>query len=94
MTHAPARGTRAWNNLCTIWQEAINTNHGWTCRRCNQPIPPNDRAAWQLGHPNDTTTGPTHIADLEPEHPHCNTSAGATAGNYQRAGTEEPTWTL
>ncbi len=94
MTIAPARGTRAWSNLCTLWQAKINHAGGWTCRRCKQHIPPHQRNAWQLGHPNDMTTGPTLIDDLEPEHAHCNTSAGATAGNRERAGTTIPTWSL
>ena len=82
---APRRGTRAWTNLCHHWQQRINQAGGWTCRRCHQPIPPHQRSAWQLGHPHDVTHGPTLIADLEPEHAHCNTSAGATAGNLERA---------
>ena len=83
MTHAPTRGTRAWTNLCTLWQTKINQNGGWTCRACGNHIPPHNRNAWQLGHPNDMTTGPTLLADLEPECP-CNMSRGATAGNHAR----------
>ena len=94
MTLAPARGSRAWTNLCTLWQQKINHNGGWTCRACGHHIPPNDRTAWQLGHPNDITTGPTHITDLEPECP-CNMSRGATAGNHARNKPLPPsrTWT-
>lgn len=91
---APARGTRAWTTLCATWQTIIDTHNGWTCRRCHKPIPPGDRAAWQLGHPHDITTGPTLIADLAPEHTSCNTSAGATAGNHARTGTQDPAWAL
>ena len=94
MTTAPQRGTRAWTNLCAQWQARIDQAGGWTCRRCRRRIPPHDRAAWQLGHPNDMTTGPTLLTDLEPEHARCNTRAGATAGNHARAGTNEPTWSL
>ena len=92
-TLAPNRGTRAWRKLCDTWQARINQAGGWTCRRCGKLIPPHDRAAWQLGHPEDMTTGPTRSTDLAPECPPCNTSAGATAGNHHRTGTEEPTWT-
>ena len=94
MTTAPQRGTRAWTNLCAQWQTRINHAGGWTCRRCGTHIPPHNRAAWQLGHPNDITLGPTLLTDLEPEHARCNTRAGATAGNHARAGTNEPTWSL
>ena len=94
MTTAPQRGTRAWTNLCAQWQTRINHAGGWTCRRCGTHIPPHNRAAWQLGHPNDMTTGPTLLTDLEPEHARCNTRAGATAVNHARAGTNEPTWSL
>lgn len=94
MTTAPQRGTRAWTNLCAQWQTRINHAGGWTCRRCGTHIPPHNRAAWQLGHPNDITTGPTLLTDLEPEHARCNTRAGARAGNHARAGTNEPTWSL
>lgn len=84
MSLAPARGTRAWTNLRAAWQAKIDTLDGWTCRRCSRRIPPNDPNAWHLGHPDDMTNGPTLTADLEPEHPRCNTSAGATAGNLAR----------
>ena len=94
MTTAPQLGTRAWTNLCAQWQTRINHAGGWTCRRCGTHIPPHNRAAWQLGHPNDMTTGPTLLTDLEPEHARCNTRAGARAGNHARAGTNEPTWSL
>lgn len=89
MTHAPTRGTRAWTNLCTLWQTKINQNGGWTCRACGNHIPPHNRNAWQLGHPNDMTTGPTLLADLEPECP-CNMSRGATAGNRARTRANLP----
>lgn len=82
--HAPRRGTHAWNMLRASWQVKINAAGGWTCRRCQTLIPPGDRKAWHLGHPDDITTGPTLLRDLEPEHARCNTSAGATAGNYAR----------
>ena len=91
---APRRGSRAWTTLRAAWQARIDQAGGWPCRRCGQPIPPNNRAAWQLGHPNDMTTGPTLLTDLEPEHARCNTRAGAAAGNHARAGTNEPTWSL
>lgn len=94
MTLAPARGTRAWSNLCALWQITIDQHNGWTCRRCNKPIPARDRSAWQLGHPDDMTTGPTLIDDLEPEHSNCNGRAGAIAGNHARAGTTPPNWSL
>ena len=93
-TLAPNRGTRAWRKLCDTWQARINQAGGWTCRRCGRTIPPHDRTAWQLGHPHDTTTGPTLTTDLEPEHPAENMSAGATAGNRKRAGTGDPAWAL
>ena len=51
-------------------------------------------AAWQLGHPNDMTTGTTRLTDLAPEHAHENMSAGATAGNHARTSTTQPTWAL
>ena len=56
------------------WEQRMAT-YGWTCRRCGQHIPPGDRKAWDLGHP-----------DLEPEHAHCNRSAGAAEGNRARSG--------
>lgn len=80
--------------LRATWQHTINQAGGWTCRRCNQPIPPHQPAAWHLGHPNDMTTAPTQITDLAPEHTRCNTSAGATAGNTARTGNTEPAWSL
>lgn len=92
--HAPRRGSRAWTTLCAAWQARINELGGWTCRRCGHPIPPHDRSAWQLGHPDDTTHGTTRITDLEPEHAGENMAAGAAAGNRERAGTTEPTWSL
>lgn len=83
---APTRGTRAWTNLRNHWQVTINHHGGWTCRRCGNPIPPNNPTAWHLGHPHDTTTPGTRTAidQLEPEHAYCNTSAGARAGNHIR----------
>ncbi len=94
MTTAPARGTRAWRQLRDTWQQRINANGGWTCRRCGRQIPPHQRSAWQLGHPDDMTVAATDIRDLEPEHAHENMSAGATAGNHARAGTGHPQWAL
>lgn len=82
---APRTGTHGWNLIRDAWQHKINANNGWTCRRCGGPIPPRTRGVWHLGHPHDMTTGPTLLADLEPEHARCNTSAGATAGNTARA---------
>lgn len=93
---APRRGSRAWVTLCQAWQAKIDQHGGWTCRRCGGRIPPHNRAAWQLGHPNDITTGTTRITDLEPEHAHENMSAGAAAGNRARALKNLPpsrTWT-
>ena len=94
MTTAPRQGTRAWSQLRTTWQHHINQAGGWTCRRCHQTIPPQDTTAWQLGHPNDMTTGTTRLTDLAPEHAHENMSAGATAGNHARHGTGDPAWAL
>lgn len=91
---APRRGSRAWTTLRAAWQATIDQAGGWTCRRCGRLIPPHDPTAWQLGHPGDTTRGTTRITDLEPEHADENMSAGATAGNRERAGTTEPTWSL
>ena len=92
---APARGTRAWRQLCDAWQQRINANGGWTCRRCGHQIPPHQRSAWHLGHPADMTTGNVDAADLAPECPPCNTSAGATAGNHNRTRPLPPSraWT-
>jgi hypothetical protein len=33
------------------WQRRINSGEVVCCRRCNQPIPPHDPMAWDLGHP-------------------------------------------
>ena len=49
-----------------------------------------EAAAWQLGHPDDITTGTTRITDLEPEHAHENMSAGAAAGRRRRAARPAP----
>ena len=92
--NAPQRGSRAWSTVCAAWQARIDQAGGWPCRRCGQPLPPNDRAAWQLGLPNDMTTGTTRLTDLAPEHAHENMSAGATAGNHARTSTTQPTWAL
>jgi len=94
MALAPRTGSRAWNLLCAEWQARIDQAGGWTCRRCRRRIPPHDRAAWQLGHPHDVTTGPTLIVDLAPEHARCNTRAGARAGNQQRHTTPLQNWSL
>lgn len=73
------------------WQQIINT-YGWTCRRCGQPIPPHQPKAWHLGHQTDATPGGPKPKEpgREPEHSHCNTSAGATAGNHTRTGQPPP----
>lgn len=84
MTLAPRRGTRAWTKLRHAWQTRIDAAGGWTCRRTGLPIPPHQPKAWDLGHPNDTTTGPTHTQDLAPELTGPNRSAGATTGNRNR----------
>ena len=94
---APTRGTRAWSQLAEQWQRRINNEDGWTCRRCLERIPPRDRSAWQLGHPNDTTHDGDHVTldELEPEHAHrCNGSAGAAQGNRDRTRPPAPsrTW--
>ena len=91
--HAPRRGSRAWNTIRQAWQAKIDQHDGWICRRCGERIPPHTPDAWQLGHPNDMTTGPTLLADLEPECP-CNMSRGATAGNHARTSTTNPDWSL
>lgn len=93
---APQRGTRAWNKLRHTWQERINAAGGWPCRRTGQTIPPHQPKAWDLGHPHDTTTGPTRLNDLAPELAHHNRSAGATTGNHNRTRQTLPpsrTWT-
>lgn len=65
------------------WDTTITNQGGWTCRRCGHPITPGQ--PYDLGHPTDATPGgPTTTHGLEPEHPHCNRSAGATAGNHLR----------
>ena len=79
----------AHTSLRKRWAAVIR-QHGWTCRRCHQPITPTQQ--WDLGHPDDATPGgPTSTRGLEPEHAHCNRSAGATAGNYLRANPLPPT---
>lgn len=54
----------------------------WTCRRCGKPIPPGDRAAWDLGHPEP----------FEPEHRGCNRQAGARLGNAIRRQPASQDW--
>ena len=98
--HHPTTHTHTMNPRNThqrhrrTWNATIRTLGQWTCRRClnnptacgplsGQPIKPGD--PYDLGHPNDATPGgPTNDHRLEPEHPHGNRSAGATAGNLAR----------
>ena len=54
-----------------------------TCTRCRKRIPP--AAAWHLDHTDDRT------GYLGPACAHCNTSAGASKGNRERAGATAPT---
>jgi hypothetical protein len=49
------------------WQQLIDSGSPVLCRRCKQPIPPHDPAAWDLGHP-------------APKHPECRSHNRATAG--------------
>ena len=49
------------------WQRRIDSGEQVLCRRCKQPIPAFDPAAWDLGHPT-------------PKHPECRGHNRATMG--------------
>lgn len=58
-------------------------NPATRCARCGQPARPGD--PWQAGHKLDGVPA-TSVADYQPEHASCNTSAGARLGNQRRKG--------
>lgn len=60
-----------------------NANLATRCARCGQPARPGD--PWQAGHKLDGVPA-TSVADYQPEHASCNTSAGARLGNQRRKG--------
>lgn len=77
------RGTRQWRKLRAHWQQILTliwegqhpTRTTFTCRRCGQPIHPNQ--PWDLGHDNDVATHGNNTHNLEPEHANqCNRAAG------------------
>ena len=75
--------------LSALARARYNANPDTVCARCGQPHRRND--PWQAGHKHDGITA-TSLADYQPEHRSCNTSAGATLGNQRRQGltTTEP----
>lgn len=60
------------------WTDWMKTK-SWTCRRCNKPIPPGNRKAWDLGHPKP----------YEPEHRDENRAAGARTRNRRTRSSED-----
>jgi hypothetical protein len=52
----------------------------WVCRKCGGEILPTDpESSWHAGHREDRVAGGTEDG-IEPEHAHCNTSAGGRIG--------------
>lgn len=75
----------AHTRLAAIIRARANANPATLCARCGQPARPGD--PWQAGHRNDGHIA-TSLADYQPEHRSCNTSAGARIGNQRRAGND------
>lgn len=69
--------------LSKLARQQYNANPHTRCARCNELARPGD--PWQAGHKHDGIVA-TSLADYQPEHTSCNTSAGATLGNRRRQG--------
>lgn len=74
--------TRQWQQRRAHWQTIINQGNT-RCWRCTRPIPPNQPAAWQLGHTRDRAAGGTPQETL-PECQPCNSRAGGQLGAARR----------
>ncbi len=52
----------------------------WACRKCGGIISPDDpESSWDAGHAEDRAAGGSDLG-IEPEHAHCNRSAGGKVG--------------
>lgn len=74
--------SHAWRTRRRELQQVINQGRT-NCWRCNQPIPPHQPAAWDLGHTRDRANGGT-IGETRPECTDCNRSAGGRLGAARR----------
>ncbi|MEM9521572.1 MAG: hypothetical protein AAGA37_19840 [Actinomycetota bacterium] len=87
----------AHQRLSAAARAAYNANPATVCARCGltrtQGIQRYGRRAgqWQAGHRIDGHIA-TSVADYQPEHAHCNASAGAALGNRQRTPVNSREW--
>jgi len=83
--HKAAHHRGAHTRLARQARARYNADPNTLCARCHQPARIGD--PWQAGHKLDGIVA-TSLADYQPEHQSCNTSAGARLGNQRRAGND------
>lgn len=82
---APATpGKRRWGGAASLKARAacraLLAKGPIPCRRCGIPITKDDpESVWDAGHPMDRAAGGAD-SGFEPEHKHCNRSAGGKVG--------------
>lgn len=87
------RRTYAWQQLRAQWAMRMEVGEPITCRLCSQPILPGQ--PWDLGHGIPHAQG-GQGHDAQPEHTHCNRSAGGKLRATTHPGRRippSPRWT-